>query len=102
MARSIAKVGWKLTTLGVVLPAGIMAKKMLAKAWVKTRHSEPPSNPATPGVSVPEALAWAAVSGVVYGAARLVAGRTVARAWQAVTGSLPPGLEDRVPDEDEE
>jgi hypothetical protein len=43
-------------------------------------------------VTWPEALAWAAFSGVVVAAGRLVAARGAAAAYQSLTGKLPPGL----------
>lgn len=61
----------------------------LAGAWRKTRHEEPPENPASPSTTWSDALAWAAVSGIGLGVARLVAQRGAAAAWQASTETLP-------------
>lgn len=94
MGNTVAKAGWKVTGLLFAIPVGIAAKKAMDAAWRKTRHSDPPSNPAAPGTTWTEALMWAAVSGIVFAAARMVAARGAAATWQSLTGSLPPGLED--------
>ncbi len=94
MANAVARVGWKLTGLAFAIPAGIAARKAMDAAWKKTRQSDPPSNPAAPGTTWAEALLWAAVSGVAFAAARMIAARGAAAAWRSLTGSLPPGLED--------
>lgn len=94
MANKLAKAGWKITGLAFAIPAGMAARKAVDGLWKKTRRSDPPANPAAPGTTWKEALLWAAVSGVVYAAARLVAARGAAATWKSLTGSLPPGLED--------
>ncbi|PZS34848.1 MAG: hypothetical protein DLM59_04000 [Pseudonocardiales bacterium] len=94
MAQTMAKAGWKLTALLFAVPAGIAARKAVDVAWKKARHSDPPANPAAPGTTWTEALVWAAISGVVFAAARMVAARGAAATWRSLTGSLPPGLED--------
>lgn len=94
MGNTMAKAGWKITGLMFAIPAGIAARKALDAAWRKARRSDPPSNPAAPGTTWGEALLWAAVSGVAFAAARMVAARGAAATWQSLTGGLPPGLED--------
>jgi Protein of unknown function (DUF4235) len=94
MAQTLAKAGWKLTALMFAVPAGIAARKAMDAAWKKARKADPPANPAAPGTTWGEALAWAAVSGVVFAAARMVAARGAAATWRSLTGSLPPGLEE--------
>ncbi len=94
MANTMAKVGWRVMALAFAIPAGIAARKALDAAWKKSRGSDPPANPAAPGTTWQEAVAWAAVSGVAYAIARLVAARGAAASWRTLTGSLPPGLEE--------
>lgn len=94
MGNTVAKVGWKVTGLMFAIPAGIAARKAMDVAWRKARHSDPPANPAAPGTTWTEALLWAAVSGVAFAAARMVAARGAAATWRSLTGGLPPGLED--------
>jgi hypothetical protein len=94
VAGSVGKIGWKVVALAFAVPAGIAVRKVLDTGWRKTRHDDPPKNPAAPGTNWPEALAWAAVSGIVVAAARLVAARGAAATWKSLTGKLPPGVEE--------
>lgn len=93
MAGKGSAIGYKVMALAFTIPAGIAAKKVLATAWESQRGTQPPANPAKPGVEWGEAIAWAMVSGVVYAGARLLAARGAAATWEALTGSLPPGVE---------
>jgi Protein of unknown function (DUF4235) len=83
---------WKLLGAGFAIPAGIAGRKLADAAWYAARGNSPPKNPAAPGVSWPDALAWAAVSGVVFAGSRLLAARGAAAVYQQLTGELPPGL----------
>ena len=83
---------YKLLGPAMAIPAGIVVKKATDTAWLKVRGYPPPKNPAAPGVSWPDALAWAAFSGVLYASARLVAARGAAATYQKITGHLPPGV----------
>lgn len=94
MGNAVAKAGWKITGLAFAIPAGIAARKAMDLAWKKTRKTDPPANPAAPGTSWGEALVWAAVSGIAFAIARMVAARGAAATWRSLTGGLPPGLED--------
>jgi hypothetical protein len=94
VAQAAAKIGWKVVGLAFAVPAGIAARKALDAAWKSARGSDPPANPAAPGTTWSEALMWAAISGVIFAAARMVAARGAAATWKSLTGSLPPGLED--------
>jgi hypothetical protein len=55
---------------------------------------EPPQNPADPDVSIGEALAWATVSGIAVGVARMLASRKAANYYRKSTGHLPPNLQE--------
>ncbi len=87
-----APLSWKLLGTGLAVPAGIAARKLTDTAWYAARGYPPPKNPAAPGVGWGEALGWAAFSGIVVAAGRLVAARGAAAAYQSLTGKLPPGL----------
>jgi len=92
---ALAKMGWKLVGITSGLLAVTVSKKALEATWRKTHEgADPPRNPAAPGTTWVEALSWAAASGVVVAAARLLANRGAAQAWQKTTGALPPGLEE--------
>lgn len=92
---ALAKVGWKVMAVGTGLIAVRVSRKAVESAWRRTHQgADPPRNPAAPGTTWPEALTWAAASGLAVAAARLLASRGAAKAWQKTTGSLPPGLEE--------
>jgi hypothetical protein len=81
----------------VGIATGIAVRKvstvLLDKVWRKTKHSEPPADPASPGTPWAEALTWAAASGVAVGVTRLVATKGVATAKMKLTGKVPEGME---------
>lgn len=88
---------WRLLGAGTALPAGMAVRRLSDAAWYAVRGTQPPKNPAAPGVGWGEALAWAAVSGVAVAAGRLVAARAAAEVYQRLTGQLPPGLNESSP-----
>jgi hypothetical protein len=94
VAGAAGKIGWKIVALGFAVPTGIAVRKAVEAGWRKTKHDDPPKNPAAPGTRWSEALAWAAVSGLAVAAARLVAARGAAATWKSLTGKVPPGVED--------
>ena len=85
---------WKVMATGSALIAGVTAKKLLETVWERSTGKAPPRNPESPDTTWAEAVAWAILSGVVYGLARLVATRQVAGYYKRSTGHLPKGLED--------
>ena len=76
----------------LAVPSGALVRKGADAAWLAVRGYPPPKDPAAPGVSWPDALAWAAFSGVLYAGARLVAARGASAAYEKLTGTLPPHL----------
>jgi hypothetical protein len=85
---------WSAYALGATVVAGIAARKALTASWKVATGKEPPQNPAHPDVSMPEAVAWATVSGVAVGLARMIASRKAANYYRKSTGHLPPSLEE--------
>ena len=79
------------------IATGVVMRKVsmsvLDKVWRKTKRTEPPSDPASPGTPWGEALTWAAASGVAVGVGRLVATKGVATAKLKLTGEAPEGME---------
>ena len=86
-------VGSKLIGIGTGIAVRKLSEKVLAKVWMKTKHSAPPADPASPGSPWPEALSYAVASGVAIGVARLVATQGAATAKMKVTGKAPEGME---------
>ncbi len=81
--------------IGIV--TGVVTRKIsmvvLDKVWRKTKKTEPPADPASPGTPWVEALTWAAASGVAVGVGRLVATKGAATAKLKLTGQVPEGME---------
>ena len=79
------------------IATGIVVRKVSMKAldtvWRRTKRTEPPADPASPGTPWMEALLWAAASGVAVGVGRLVATKGAATAKQKLTGRAPKGME---------
>jgi hypothetical protein len=86
--------GWKIYSTAVTVGAGIAGRKGLAVAWKLVVRKEPPAEPGHPGVSLAEAVTWAAVSGATAGLARLTGTRKAASWWTRASGQLPPGYEE--------
>jgi hypothetical protein len=86
-------VGSKLVGIGTGIVVRKVTDKALSGAWRRTKHSEPPADPASPGTPWGEAISWAAASGVAMAVARLLATRGTATAKMKITGKAPEGLE---------
>lgn len=97
MGQAVEKTVWKIAATGFAVVAGIAARKGLVAAWRKTKHGDPPANPAAPGTQWSDAIIWTIASGLAVGVARLVAERGAAAGWRRSLGHLPPGLEDVTP-----
>ena len=85
---------WSAYALGATVIAGIAARKAMTTSWKVATGKNPPANPAHPDVSLGEAAAWAAVSGVAVGLARMLASRKAADYYRKSTGHLPANLEE--------
>ena len=86
-------VGSKLVGIGTGIVVRKVSDKALSAVWKKTKHTEPPADPASPGTPWSEAISWAAASGVAMAVARLLATRGTATAKMKITGKAPEGLE---------
>ena len=84
---------WSAYALAATVVAGIAARKALTTSWKVATGKEPPQNPADPDVSIGEAVAWATVSGIAVGVARMLSSRKAANYYRKSTGHLPPNLQ---------
>ncbi len=84
---------WSVMALASTVGAGIAARKAMTTSWKVATGKEPPENPADPDVSIGEALAWAMVSGLTIGVARMLASRKAASYYRKSTGHLPANLQ---------
>jgi hypothetical protein len=80
--------------LASTVGATIAARKALTTTWKVATGKKPPVNPAHPDVSLGEAVAWATVSGVGVGLARMLASRKAAEYDRKSTGHRPANLAD--------
>ena len=85
---------WSLMGLGATVGATIAARKAMTTTWKVATGKKPPVNPAHPDVSIGEAVAWASVSGLAVGLARMLASRKAAEYYRKSTGHLPANLAD--------
>ena len=85
---------WKVYGMVAASGAMLVTRQLLDRTWRLATGKPPPSNPEHPDVTMAEALAWASLSGVAAGIARMLAARQAANYWRRSTGELPPGLED--------
>lgn len=76
---------WSAFSLLLALLAATVARKVLSTSWRVTTGKEPPANPADPDVDIAEAVAWAVVSGMIIGLARMLATRRAASFYARVT-----------------
>jgi hypothetical protein len=92
MASDSSKL-WTVFSLVSALAAAAAARKGLNTSWKVATGKKPPENPADPDVDIWEAVAWATVSGVAIGVARMLAQRKAASYYARSTGHLPPGVQ---------
>ena len=85
---------WELLAFASGAAAAAACRRGMTVLWRVSRHEDPPENPASRGVRWRDALIWSISLGVGAAVSRLVAQRGAAAAWQAATGSQPPGLDD--------
>ncbi len=90
MANPVGKLGFKLTSVAVGIPVGILTRKAIGRLWLTARPADPPHEPADPKVSWADALGWAALSAAGVAAAELVTMKGAAAVWRIITGSPPP------------
>lgn len=79
----------KLLTAGAAVLAGIVAKKTTDTTWKFVTGSDSPENPDDPDIDIKEAVAFAVLSGVIVGLARMVANRQATRLVAKGSGRSP-------------
>lgn len=85
---------WSVMALASTIGATVAARKAMTTSWKMATGKQPPQNPADPDVSIGEAVAWAVMSGVAVGVARMLASRRAADYYRKSTGHLPPNLQE--------
>jgi Protein of unknown function (DUF4235) len=84
---------WKVVTLACATVAGLVTERALVVAFERSLSRAAPRDPADRRTPWPEALSWAAATGVGVGVARAIARRSAAAVWEAATDEAPPGVE---------
>lgn len=85
---------WSAYGFVATMAATILTRRALTATWKLATRKTPPNNPAHPDVSMGEAVAWASLSGLAVGLARMMASRKAADYYRRSTGHLPPNLQD--------
>jgi hypothetical protein len=88
------RLDWKAISYGSGALAGLATQRLLEAAWTRLRHTSSPPMSADRRSPWVEALSWAAATGVAVAVVRLLAVRTAAVAWEAVTHEPPPDVVD--------
>ena len=69
----------RLVTTMAVTGGAFVLRKLLATAWTKVTGRVPPTDLTDPKVTLPEALIWAVVTGIIVEAARFAIVRSTMR-----------------------
>jgi hypothetical protein len=85
-----ARVGMKAMSVVIGIPVGIVTKKVVERAWLAFRPTDPPRKASEPDVGWVDAVAWGALSAAGIVVAELLTRRSTEVAYQALTGSVPP------------
>ncbi len=88
------RLDWKAISCGAGALAGLGTQRLLETAWTRLRHTSSPPMPADRRSPWVEALSWTVATGVAVAVVRLLAVRTAAVAWEAVTHEPPPDVVD--------
>lgn len=84
----------KLVTTGAAILAGVVANRTTNSTWKFVTGSDSPQNPEDPDIDLKEAIAFAVLSGVIVGLARLVANRQATRLIARGTNKSPESVAD--------
>ncbi len=90
MAGAVGRFAFKLVAAAVAIPIGRLVTKSTAKLWLTVRPENPTVNPKDPGASWPDALTWAALTGIGVAVAQLLTTKGADAIWRALTGRPSP------------
>ncbi|SOC56881.1 DUF4235 domain-containing protein [Ornithinimicrobium cerasi] len=88
----------KLVTVAAAFAATTVARKMTDGTWKFVTGKDSPSNPEDPDIDLKEAVAFAVLSGVLMGLARMLANRQTTRVLAKGQGKSPEQLADQTND----
>ncbi len=87
---ALQKYGWKAIAVGTGALTGLAAQRVIEFIWTAVRGAAPPKVAGDRTSPWPEAVSWAAATGIGVGVARLVAVRTAAALWEVTVHAPPP------------
>ena len=76
----------KLATTVAAIGASVVARKMTDGTWKFVTGNDSPSNPEDPDIDIKEAVAFAILSGVLVGLARMLANRETTKLFAKAQG----------------
>ncbi|WP_153392907.1 DUF4235 domain-containing protein [Ornithinicoccus halotolerans] len=88
----MGNVAWKVMTAATAVGASVVARKLTDGTWKFVTGSDSPQNPDDPDIEWKEAIAFAVLSGVMVGVARMLAHREATQVYKKATGHLPKEL----------
>ncbi|MFK5647487.1 DUF4235 domain-containing protein [Ornithinimicrobium sp. LYQ121] len=86
----------KLLTTVAAIGAAALARKMTDGTWKLVTGKDSPSNPEDPDIDIKEAIAFAVLSGVVMGLARMLANRQATKVMAKGQGKSSKQLADSI------
>ena len=89
----MGSVVWRVIGPGSAVLAGILASKAVETIWHKARPNDG-FDPRDPRAPMKQAVAFAALTGLAVGAARVIAMRRAAMFYEKSSGHLPKALQD--------
>ncbi|WP_122262730.1 DUF4235 domain-containing protein [Ornithinimicrobium cerasi] len=85
----------KLVTTAAAIGAAAVARKMTDGTWKFVTGKDSPDNPEDPDIDLKEAVAFAVLSGVIMGLARMLANRQTTRVLAKGQGKSSEQLADQ-------
>lgn len=86
----------KLLTTVAAIGAAAVARKMTDGTWKFVTGKDSPSNPEDPDIDMKEAVAFAVLSGVIMGLARMLANRQATKVMAKGQGKSSKQLADNI------
>ena len=86
----------KLLTTVAALGAAFVARKMTDGTWKFVTGKDSPQNPEDPDIDMKEAVAFAVLSGVIMGLARMLANRQATKVMAKGQGKSSKQLADKI------
>ena len=86
----------KLATTAAAIGASVVARKMTDGTWKFVTGKDSPSNPEDPDIDIKEAIAFAVLSGVIMGLARMLANRQATKVMAKGQGKSSKQLAEKI------